>query len=121
MINAMQFRDYIFRHNPASITVSGDSAAAVHFCPGRGEVVQHMGRRCRRVTCRGVFLGTSFEDAMAQLRQFRQTAAGGGAGTLFIPGVEPFPAHLKEFVFEAEGDGRILPYTMVFLEAEVAE
>ena len=118
MTQTMQFRDFIFRHNPQTITVTQAAGTASHFCPGRGELIQNLGGRARTVRCQGSFWGNTFGEAVAQLEEFRRKAEREPAGALFIPGVAPFQAHLRELVFEAAGDGRIIPYTMVFVEAE---
>lgn len=120
MTDTMQFRDFIFRHNPQTIAVSCAANVVPHFCPGKGDVVQNLGRRGRIVRCSGSFFGTSFREAMAQLTEFRQKTNETTGGMLFIPGVEPFMAQLREFAFDAQGDGRIIGYTMVFVEAQVA-
>lgn len=118
MNDTMQFRDYIFPHNPQSITVTRAAETAVHFCPGKGEVAQRLGASVRAVRCNGSFFGDSFEQAAAQLREFRSKAEREEPGTLFLPGSEPFAAHLRELTYEATGDGRIIPYSMLFVEAE---
>jgi hypothetical protein len=110
----MQFRDYIFRHNPAKITVSSPKAVVTHLCPGGAEIAQELGERARVVTCSGSFFGASMGEAMGQLLEFRQRSA--GEGMLYLPGLPPFPARLLELVFDAEGDGRIILYTMKFIE-----
>ena len=119
MVETMQFRDFIFPHNPRSITVSQGEELAAHFCPGRGDVVQYLGPRARTVRCQGSFFGDSFTQAAAQLRAFRRKAGDGERGMLLVPGMAPFLAHLKELAFDATGDGKIIPYTMVFVEAGV--
>jgi hypothetical protein len=110
----MQFRDYIFRHNPAKITVSDSKAVATHLCPGGAEIAQELGERARQVTCSGSFFGANLGEAMGQLLEFRQKAT--GEGMLYLPGLPPFPARLLELAFDAEGDGRIILYTMKFIE-----
>lgn len=117
MTHTMQFRDYMFPNNPQSIAVTQGAGAVTLFCPGKGEVVQNLGGNARVVRCTGSFFGECYAEAAAQLEQFRRKAERDEAGTLFLPGVEPFQAHLRELVFEATGDGRIIPYTMVFVEA----
>ena len=117
-MDKMQFRGFVFPHNPQSITVSSSAQVAAYFCPGLGEYTQDMGRRGRTVRCGGCFFGENAAQALAQLSRFRQEADGGRTGMLYLPGVEPFMATLREFVFEEQGDGCILPYTMVFAEAE---
>ncbi len=109
-----QFRDYIFRHNPAKIAVSDPRAVVSHFCPGGAEVTQELGLRPRTVVCSGSFFGDSLSEAMGQLIEFRQKSS--GAGMLYLPGLPPFSARLLELAFDAEGDGRIILYTMKFIE-----
>ncbi len=109
-----QFRDYVFRHNPAKITVSDPRAVVSHFCPGGPEVAQDLGTRPRTVVCSGSFFGESLGEAMGQLIEFRQNSF--GPGMLYLPGVPPFPARLLELDFDAEGDGRIILYTIKFIE-----
>lgn len=118
MSDTMQYHDFLFPHNPQSITISSSVNTVALFCPGQGELVQQLGPKCRTVRCTGSFWGTSFESACADLAAFRQTCAQIEAGLLFIPGLAAFPAYLREFRCEASGDGRILPYTMLFVEAE---
>lgn len=116
-VDTMQFRDYIFNHNPQRVTVSAADNVVTHLCPGGAEISQHLGARARVVTCTGSFFGDSFADAMRQLEQFQRKASGGGTGILFVPGIAPFFARLTDFTFNAEDDGRIIPYTMHFIEA----
>lgn len=70
------------------------------------------------VTCSGSFWGPSFSEAIKELIEFRQR--GDSVGMLYLPGIAPFPARLRELAFDAEGDGRIIPYTMSFIE-EITE
>lgn len=119
-METMQFRGYVFPHNPQSIAVSGAEHLAVHFYPGVGEVAQDLGRRARVVRCSGSFFGASAQLALAQLKKFQSACGDGGSGMLYLPGMEPFMARLQEFAFEAQGDGRIIPYTMIFLESQVS-
>lgn len=113
-MGTMQFKDYIFRHNPARITVSEAKAVVTHVCPGGGEISQELGRKARIILCSGSFFGTTMAHAMSQLTAFRQKAT--GEGMLYLPGIPPFSARLLELVFDAEGDGRVILYTMKFTE-----
>lgn len=120
MDSVTQFRDYLFRTNPQSITVGYTSGLVSHFCPGQGDVVQDLGEKVRSIVCRGCFWGETYQQAMAELEEFRRKAEGDEAGLLFLPGMEPFPARLRELLFEVTGDGKIIPYTMTFLAQVVA-
>jgi hypothetical protein len=115
MIETVQFRDFFFPHNPATITVSREGNHIAHFCPGHGEVLQRIGGGGRTVTLKGCFFGASYEQANAQLHEL--IAAANGPGTLFLPGCEPFLAELKELTTESAGDGRVIPYVIIFREA----
>lgn len=117
MVETMQYRDFLFRHNPQCITVYQPSQVASHFCPGWGDMTQQLGGKARTVRCQGSFFGGNFPEAMSQLQEFRGKTGDGERGMLLIPGLSPFMAYLKELVFDAQGDGRIIPYTMVFVEA----
>ena len=116
----MQFRNFSFANNPQTITIQQGNKLISHSLPGGGSIVQQLGAIPRIITCKGAFLGRSFTEAAAQLQNFRTVAAGHQTGLLFIPGLEPVPAYLRELVCEASSDGRILPYTMVFVEGESA-
>jgi len=121
MVETMQFRDFLFPHNPHTITVRQPEGLVGHFCPGKGDVLQHLGARARTVRCQGSFFGATYTQALAQLRAFRQKTQDSRRGMLLVPGMEPLLAYLSEFAFNAQGDGKIIPYTMVFTEAvEVA-
>jgi len=112
----MQFRDFTFPHNPQSITIRAGNRVVVHLCPGHREITQNLGTESRVVTCKGSFFGASYPEAASQLERFKTAAGAGQAGLLFIPGLAPIFAHLQQLAVEASGDGRILPYTMAFVE-----
>lgn len=126
-VNTMQFRGYVFPTNPEKISVGETRNIVRHFCSGNTEISQDLGKKARIVTCSGSFWGDSFSDAMRELLRFREQSEGnpcggsnpsvGGVGMLYIPGMPPFPARLAELAFDAQGDGRIIPYTMKFIEA----
>lgn len=117
-VDAMQFGDYIFQYNPQHISVSSAEHVVTHFCPGKTEVSQNLGQKARIAECSGSFFGETFADAMRELTRFRQKTADGKTAMLFLPGTEPFLARLTDFTFNAQGDGRVIPYTARFLEAK---
>ena len=117
-VQTMQFRSFNFANNPQRITIQQSSKLASHSLPYGGAIVQQLGNVPRIITCKGAFLGKSFAQSNSQLESFRAAAASEKAGLLFLPGFEPMLAHLRELVCEASSDGRILPYTMVFVEEE---
>ena len=115
-MQTMQFRDYIFKHNPAKIRITNQNHITEDFCPGKGSVTQNLGPKPRKVVCSGSFAGLTPREALEQAAEFRRKTADEQSGILFLPGMEPFPAQLREFILEAEGDGRVLPYTLTFVE-----
>ena len=115
-MGTMQFRDYVFKHNPAHIQIREMPALTEDFCPGRGLLVQNLGRGARVVTCSGSFLGATAEEAFWQAEALRLAAHKERTGLLCLPGQGPFYAHMRELVIEACGEGWILPYTVVFVE-----
>ena len=115
----MQFRDFFFPHNPAVITLETVGRQATFFCPGHGEVVQHMGAGRRQVRCTGDFVCPTPQESAALIADFAAKAADGRPGVLTLPGMAPIIAVLAEHTFQARGDGRVTPYTMRFLEAGV--
>lgn len=112
----MQFRDYVFQNNPRVIRVSSENKVAVHFCPGKGDVLQNMGKRARIIQCEGCFWGGTLVAASAQLSRFEQAVKSGEYGALYIPGQQPMNAHLESLEWEASGDGRVIEYKMTFRE-----
>jgi len=112
----MQFKDFFFPHNPASIVVERRGRHAVFFCPGFGEVVQPLCGGNRQVRCIGDFVCASAEHTAALIAEFESKVAGHTPGVLVLPGMEPMVCLLAEHNFHARGDGRVRPYTMRFVE-----
>lgn len=112
----MQFREYVFPTNPRIIRCSAGQQVVSHFCPNRGDVVQHLGRRAQVIRCEGCFWGETLEAAAAQLSRFEAAARNQESGALYIPGRKPVIAYLESLEWEASGDGRVIYYVMTFLE-----
>lgn len=119
MTDAMQFCSYVFPHNPAEIRVTRAAQTVPLFCPGVGEVVQNLGVGARTVHCSGSFFGASAEEAAARLEEFLTQAGPGREGMLFLPGWMRFRACLRDCVYKAAGDGKVIPYSLVFVECGV--
>jgi hypothetical protein len=113
-MSEMQYRDFVFPHNPASIEVSHGKNLQAYICPGKGEVLQEVGKAARVVICKGCFFGDTYAQARAQLDAF--CAAAEQPGMLYLPEATPFCAWLRDLKWSAEGAGQLLPYTMVFVE-----
>ena len=116
VMNTMQFGDYIFKYNPEKIEVLQGESLVEHFFPGKGMAVQNMGRKTRKIKCYGVFTGKKLADTLSQIDIFTKRHTTGTAKMLFVPGIEPFYAVVKEFAVDMQGDGRLIPYTILFVE-----
>ena len=113
----MQFKDFFFPHNPASITIERLGRQAVFLCPGYGEIVQPLFEGRRQVRCAGDFVCVSAAESAALIAEFEAKVAEHTPGVLVLPGMEPLVCLLAEYAFQARGDGRVTPYTMRFVEA----
>ena len=113
----MQFREFIFPFNPASITVERLGRHAVFFCPGYGQIVQSLGDGKRQVLCAGDFVCATPSQSVTLIASFEEKCADGKPGVLILPGMSPMIAVLAQHSFQSRGDGRVTPYTMRFLEA----
>lgn len=118
-METMQFKNFIFPHNPASITVERPGRHAVFFRPGHGEVVQALGPGVKQVRCTGSFLTPTPAQTAALVAEFEEKTADSTPGILLLPGLGGMEAVLTKLRWEAVGEGREVPYTMRFLQAEV--
>ena len=110
----MQFGEYLFPHNPKTIQMEAVHRAAELFFPQMGSRVQPLGPQCRRITCKGELFSQSASKTLKELQALSQMA--GQVKTLFLPTGEAFSALLEQFSYTAQGDGRIIAYSAVFLE-----
>ena len=92
-MDRMQFGDYLFPHNPHTIQVETAQKAAELFLPRLGGRIQPLGPQCRRITCKGELFSDSPQKT------------GKALSSLF-----------ERLTYTADGDGRVIAYTAVFLE-----
>ena len=116
-MDKVQFKDFFFPHNPASIVVERAGRQAVFFCPGYGEVVQPLYSGRRQIRCTGDFVCASAAESAALIAEFERRAVGTTPGVLLLPGMEPMLCLLAQHSFAARGDGRVTPYSIRFIEA----
>ena len=116
-MDKMQFKEFFFPHNPASIVIERVGRRAVFLCPGHGEVVQPLYGGRRQIRCTGDFVCASAAESAALIAEFESKAVQVTPGVLVLPGMEPMTCLLAEHSFQARGDGRVIPYTMRFVEA----
>ena len=53
----MQFKDFVFPHEPAKLEVGAVNRLGVGHCPGYGPVIQELGVQQRVITGEGAFFG----------------------------------------------------------------
>lgn len=116
MMNKMQFRGFVFPQNPEKITITSANKIDTHHLPGYGEVSCFNGKQIRKITCNGSFFGNSSSTPSSNMQELLSMADNESAGMLYLPGLKPTFAFLKEASFFCIEDGRILPYTLVFYE-----
>lgn len=112
----LQFGTYVFEHNPRKISMGFESAVAAQLLPSWGVISQNMGARCRLVRCEGEVFAATPDGAAAKLAELSALCVS-TAAMLYLPTGERFSAYLLRFGYAAQGDGRVITYTMEFTEA----
>ena len=115
-MDRMQFGDYLFPHNPHTIQVETAQKAAELFLPRLGGRIQPLGPQCRRITCKGELFSDSPQKTGKALASLAHAAGSGEVKTLFLPTGEALFALFERLTYTADGDGRVIAYTAVFLE-----
>lgn len=114
----MQFKSFVFPHNPAVITVEAPCRHARFFCPGHGEQVQALGTGVRSVRCTGSFFAPTPAGAAALVSAFAALTRDCSPGVLILPGLDSMEAVLTGFSWRGEGMGCQIPYEITFVERE---
>lgn len=115
---AMRFRDFTWRVNPSQLNVDCQrnvKEALLPFAPGK---TLDLGPKKRRVTGQGWFTGP---DCMAQWRALEALFAQGGAGSLQLPGQEPFWAVMDSLKLLGEPGKDLVKYSFGFTEHQAGE
>ncbi|MBC8585333.1 hypothetical protein [Youxingia wuxianensis] len=112
----LQFGAFVFEYNPRKIEVSLGSAMVSHLLPGYGNLVQHLGPKCRVVRCEGEVFAPTADQTNAKLSQIADLC-GGGEDALFLPSGQRMQAYVSRFSYNAQGDGRVISYMLEFTEA----
>lgn len=114
-MNTLQYGSYVFAHNPRKIELVFQNHLAAHILPGVGAKTQMVAPRCRRVRCEGEVFGNTPEHALAELSVLSGMCAGQCA-PLYLPTGIQFDALVSSFGYLAQGDGRVITYTIEFIE-----
>ena len=113
-MSRMQYGEFVFPHNPRRIELSYTGTLAPQVFPGCGAAVQELG--CRVARCEGEVFAPTPEGAAAKLAEISAACTGGGFALLYLPAGGSFEAAVSRFAYTAQGDGRVLTYTLEFVE-----
>lgn len=109
----MQFQGYCWPNNPYEITVQYTRAVQEQQQPGCRSVVQNMGRRCRVIAGKGIFLGAGCREQFDRLAALLEQ---GGEGLLTLPGEAPLRAVFASLKLTGESRPNQLGYSFQFYE-----
>lgn len=112
----LQYGTFTFENNPRRIELSGSNAIAAHTLPFHGTVSQNLGPRGRAARCSGEVFAQDAASALEKLAALRAACSGVGAAQLTLPTGDTFLAFVSRFAYTAQGDGRVLAYTIDFVE-----
>lgn len=109
----MQFQGYCWPNNPYEVTVQYARTVQEQQQPGGRSVVQNLGRRCRVIAGRGIFLGA---DCREQFDRLAALLEQGGEGLLTLPGEAPLHAVFTSLKLTGESRPNQLGYSFQFYE-----
>lgn len=109
----MQFKDYVFSHNPSKFEIINDRRLTQYISPLVCDVVQDLGLRARIVKGSGEFFGT---DCMEQFMKLYSLYRKSGSGKLILPTGTNFYAYFKELELVGEAGPFSIKYSFCFLE-----
>lgn len=114
----MSFQEFIWRDNPTSLTVTDARALKETLLPYAGSRTENLGRQKRKVTGEGYFTG---EDCWEQWLSLQKVYHRGGAGSLRLPGQEPFWAVMESLKLVGVAGENLIKYSFSFLETQAGE
>ncbi len=114
----MSFRDFIWRNNPVSLTVTAARALKETLLPYAGTRTEDLGKQKRKVAGEGYFTG---EDCWEQWNALKEVYDRGGAGSLRLPGQEPFLAVMESLKLIGVSGENLIRYSFSFLESRAGE
>ena len=114
----MSFKDFIWRNNPTSLTVSDERTVKETLLPYAGTETEDLGRQKRRVQGEGYFVG---EDCWEQWNALHTLYLQGGPGGLRLPGQPPFQALMDGLKLIGAAGKNLLRYSFSFVEAEAGQ
>lgn len=109
----MQYKNYIWTHNPKNIEILGNRDVKENTLPYFGSVFQDYGRKKRIVKGIGEFFGS---DCLSQYDTLFSLFKEGGEGFLFLPKISPFLAIFKILSLVDEPAPNVVKYSFEFWE-----
>jgi len=114
----MSFKDFTWRNNPTSLTVSAARNLRETVLPYAGTKAEDLGQQKRRVAGEGYFTG---EDCWEQWNALKNTYSRGGPGSLRLPGQEPFLAVMDSLKLIGVSGKNLVKYSFSFTESRAGE
>ncbi len=114
----MRFRNFTWRDNPVSLTVSNTRNVQSTDIPYGVSRSEEMGRRRRTVAGEGYFSG---EGSMALWQALQEVFALPGPGLLQLPGVAPFWALMDSLELIGAQGRDLIRYSFSFVEWDSKE
>lgn len=111
--STMQYKDYIWSHNPKIINISSDRDVKESTIPYAGNEFQDYGRKKRIVKGIGEFFGN---DCLDQYNALFNIFKSGTLGYLSLPNITPFLAAFKSLKIEGKSKPNVLSYSFEFWE-----
>lgn len=114
----MSFKDFTWRNNPTSLTVSAARNLRETVLPFAGTRTEDLGQRKRQVAGEGYFTG---EDCWEQWNALKRVYSLGGPGSLRLPGQEPFLAVMDSLKLIGSAGKNLIKYAFSFTEYRAGE
>lgn len=112
-LTPMQFKSYIWPHNPATFRVQYRRNVAVHKVPFGGFCTEDLGTLCRVMEGEGEFSGT---NAYRNFRELATIFADPGPGLLVHPVCQTIPAYFVSLQLTERPLPDYVRYTFTFWE-----
>lgn len=109
----MRFKDFTWRDNPTSLTVTAQRNLRETVLPYRGSRAEDLGQKRQKVTGEGYFAG---KDCWEMWNALRAVYASDGPGYLQLPGREPFPAVMDSLKLLGASGESLIKYSFSFTE-----
>ncbi len=110
---AMRFKGFSWPKNPGKLKMETQRDLKEHTLPYAGSLVQDYGRKRRKISGEGVFLG---EKALASFQELSALLEQGGSGLLILPEFPAMMATLVKLELVGETTPHAVRYSFEFWE-----